>query len=101
MENKYKIIVLDNVELFRKNIPEPDRTKITSAISTIGSGDFESLFIKTIKSPIKELKFKNYRLLFVIKENIVYFIGGFTKKTNKTPKKEIENAENIYKIINK
>ncbi len=62
-------------------------------------GDFTSVHIKSLKGEIKELIIKRYRIIFFIDKNIVYCIAAFVKKSAKTPKRELENAERIYKKI--
>ena len=63
------------------------------------SGDFESLEIKTLKTPIKELIIKRYRLLFFINKDLIYFVNAFMKKTQKTPKNEIIISEKLFRDI--
>jgi phage-related protein len=96
-----KVIVLENVALFRKNLPEQDRVKINGSITAIRYGHYDNIYIKSLRGVIKELIIKRFRFIFFIDKNIVYFVGAFIKKTNKTPKGEIENAEKIYKLITK
>ena len=57
-------------------------------------------FIKHISDGIYELRLSYsgniYRLFFIFDEgNIVVLCNGFQKKTQKTPKKEIEKAKKI------
>ena len=57
-------------------------------------------FIKHISDGIYELRLSYsgniYRLFFIFDEgNIVVLFNGFQKKTQKTPKKEIEKAKTI------
>lgn len=57
-------------------------------------------FIKHISDGIYELRLSYsgniYRLFFIFDEvNIVVLFNGFQKKTQKTPKKEIEKAKKI------
>jgi phage-related protein len=99
MDNKYFTLFLDNVRNFIDTLPDDDQGKINATIIAIESGDFESIYIKTLKTPIKELIIKKYRFVFFIHQTTIYFIGVFIKKSTKTPKREIENAEKIYKII--
>ncbi len=63
------------------------------------SGDWSSLYIKALKGPLRELIVKQYRIIFFINTNVLYFIRAFQKKTAKTPPHEIEQAEQIYKIF--
>ena len=97
MNNKYTVLFFESVKKFVEELPNEDQGKINGAVLAIESGDFWSLHIKTLKTPIKELIIKKYRLVFFIHKNTVYFIGAFVKKTAKTPKIEIENAEKIFK----
>ena len=99
MINKYFALFFDDVRNFIETLPNDDQGKINATVVTMESGNFESIYIKTLKGPIKELIIKKYRLIFFINQNIIYFIGVFIKKSTKTPKKEIENAKKIYKTI--
>src|SRR4051812_1774196 len=83
---------------FLDSLPEKDRGKIKLAARAIETGSFTKVRIKSIQSPIKELIVKNYRILFFIKGNHIYFLSGFVKKTAKTPKREIERAMQMYKL---
>lgn len=99
MSNKYFALFFDSVRDFIETLPNNDQGKINATVVAMESGDFESSYIKTLRTPIKELIIKKYRIVFFIHQNTIYFIGAFIKKSAKTPKKEIENAEKIYKII--
>ena len=102
MENKqgrYEARFLYKVDGFIKNLPESDRVKIASQVERMQFEAFSSLNVKMIKKALKELIIKNYRLIFFINKNCIYFIGAFVKKTQKTPRQEIINAEKIYKDI--
>ena len=99
MDNKYLALFLEDVRIFIDMLPNEDQGKINATTIAMESGDFESIYIKTLKTPIKELIIKKYRLIFFIHKNTIYFIRAFVKKSQKTPKKEMENAEKIYKII--
>lgn len=99
MGNKYFVLFLQNVKDFIETLPSEDQGKINATITSIELGSFESIYIKTVRTPIKELIIKKYRIIFFIHHTTIYFIGAFVKKTAKTPSKEIKNAEKIYKII--
>lgn len=99
MGNQYIVFFFGSVRNFIEALPDDDQGKINGVVTAIESGDFKSLYIKTLKSPIKELIIKKYRLIFFVHKNTFYFIGAFVKKTAKTPKIEIENAEKIFKKI--
>ena len=95
----YHIFFFDPVNDFLKGLPETERAKILATTDTMKSGNFHSLRVKTLKTPIKELIIKQYRFIFFINENIIHFVGAFIKKSAKTPRKEIQRAERIYKLV--
>ncbi len=80
-------------------LPKVERAKILSDIETMKKGDWSSLHVKTLKSPLRELIIKQYRIIFFISGNVLYFVRAFQKKTAKTPREEIEQAEQIYKLF--
>lgn len=100
MSYPLKVIVLDEVETFRKSLSEKDKSKIDASITAMRFGEYDSIYVKPLKGAIRELIIKKFRFVFFIEKDTIYFIGAFIKKTNKTPKLEIENALKIYKIIN-
>ncbi len=99
MERRYRVTVLDSVNEFVKELTQAERAKIFSTIEKMRSGDWSSIYIKTLKGPIRELIVKQNRILFFINENMLHFIHAFRKKTAKTPPQEIERAEQIYKLF--
>lgn len=99
MGSKYSVLFLDSVKSFIQKLPKEDQGKISASITVMESGDFKSIYVKTLRTPIKELIVKKYRLVFFFHKNTVYFIGAFVKKTTKTPKMEIENAERVFEKI--
>ena len=99
MESKFKIILLKGIEAFISDLSFSDQDKISGAIESLASKRFDSVYIKQLRGDIKELKVKKYRLIFFIHQETVYFLKIFVKKTNKTPKNEIDIAEKHYKLI--
>ncbi len=99
MKNKYLALFLDEVKDFIGKLPDNDQGKISASVAAMETGNLEPLYIKTLKTPIKELIIKNYRFVFFIHDREIYFVGAFVKKTAKTPKKEIEKAQKVYKLI--
>jgi phage-related protein len=61
----------------------------------MAEGDFDSVSTKQLKGPIRELISGNHRISYFLEGSLLCFVRGFPKKTNKTPKKEIEFAEKI------
>lgn len=99
MEKRYQATVLDSVNDFISELPRVERAKVFSDIETMRNGDWNSLYIKTLKGPLRELIVKQNRIIFFINENTLYFIRAFQKKTAKTPPHEIEQAERVYKLF--
>lgn len=99
MEYRYQVIYLDSVTDFLKELSTALEAKILASASKMREGDFHSPRIKTIRGPIKELIVKQYRVLFFVHENSIYFVRAFRKKTAKTPRGKIEYAERVYKMV--
>jgi phage-related protein len=96
--NTYSIFFFQEAEEFIGSLSEKDRAKVFAVIKILGT-NFSAVYTKPLKGPIKELIVRQYRLLFFIKDTIIYITSGFTKKTKKTPKREIERVEILYKTI--
>lgn len=95
---KFEVEFFDGALEFIEKIPEIDRAKILANIKMMET-DFDVVYTKLLRSPIRELIVKKYRFLFFIKKNVIYFVSGFVKKSQKTPTHEIEKAENVYKMM--
>ena len=76
-----------------------DQGLIAADIDAMMSGDFESVSTKQLRGSIRELIVGHHRLTYFSVGNQLYFVRGFRKKSRKTPKKEIDYAEKIYKIV--
>jgi len=96
---KFKVLFLHKVQSFITTLSDEDKGKIRCTADSMELGNFDFLYIKTLKTPIKELIIKNYRFIFFINKNEIWFVGAFTKKSAKTPRKEIENAKRLYSEI--
>lgn len=89
----------DSVTEFIHSLPTDEQLKIGAAIDSMKERDFDSVYVKTLKGPIKELIVKSRRFIFCIENNTIYFLRAFTKKSAKTPKREIKMAERMYKLL--
>lgn len=80
------------VEKFLKSLPEPERMRSLGYIGLFKENGFHMTgkYLKKLNSNLWELRPGNIRLLFgrVGKEFII--VNAFRKKTQKTPKQEIE-----------
>ena len=93
------IQILDEVEIFLRSIPDKERAKALASIAMMQTGDVRVVVTRKINRSIRELKVKQRRILYFQEGDTLYFVGGFTKKSQKTPKREIENAKRIQKLI--
>jgi len=98
-EHLFASIILKKVDEFIDELPGHVIGKIMDDIGAVLEGDYFNIHVKTISGKIKELIVGDYRVVFFLNSNTIYFIHIFLKKTRKTPKKEIEYAEKIYKQI--
>lgn len=96
---EFDVQILDKVASFIEGLNVSDQAKVMAAIRVLKSGDFELVYTKQIAGPVRELKVRQYRVLYFIHEHTLYFVGGFTKKSAKTPKQEIDNAQQLHKLI--
>lgn len=89
----------DRVVMFINSLSETEQLKIGKAMEAIRIGEFESLHIKTLRGPIKELIVHKSRILFCVENSTVYYLNAFTKKSAKTPRKEKKIAEKNRLLI--
>ena len=88
---------------FLETLNEKEQLKLFYIVSLLETQDrLPVKFIKLIKDGVYELRMEYnsniYRVFFIFDEgNIVVLFNGFQKKTQKTPKKEIETAIKIKK----
>lgn len=95
----FNLSIFTKVEDYIKALPVLEQQKIRACITTMEEGDFQTLRIRQLRRDIKELKFNNHRFVFFIHDHTIYLIGAFMKKTEKTPKREIDTAEKMRKLI--
>lgn len=89
---------------FLENLPKKDRQKLTALIKTIEEHGLTTAsqmqWIKKLEKYLYEIRSKQgsdiqRAIYFQIKDDDYYITHGFTKKTQKTPKREINKARNI------
>lgn len=103
--NKLNVFLLDDAKMFIRSLPEKAQKKVTYNLLKVAAGDInKELFKKLENSNIWEFRtlFNGicYRLFaFWDTEQEAMVIGthGILKKTQKTPRKEIDKAEAIRK----
>ena len=92
----YTVSFLSKAVSFIQDIPETDRAKVIASIKMLET-DFEIVRTKILHAPVRELIVKKYRIVFFIRSADIYIVSGFVKKSQKTPKREIEYALEIIK----
>jgi len=107
---KFDYIKLNNqkadFETFLASLPEKDQVKLLAVIrKTCDCGlliAHKMKWIKKLSNNLYELRSKvstniQRAIYFHVEENFYLITHGFTKKTQKTPRTEIERAEQIRK----
>ncbi|MFA6404642.1 MAG: type II toxin-antitoxin system RelE/ParE family toxin [Candidatus Paceibacterota bacterium] len=93
--------VLSRVTAFVHELSSADQIKIAVDIESLCDRDFETVYIKTLRGPIKELIVKRVRIIFCVYGNTLYILHAFFKKSTKTPSKEIKIAEHLHGLLMK
>jgi phage-related protein len=92
------------VDEFRRSLPEKDRAKLDSVVDAIerfGMVEaYKQQWAKKLRDGICEIRSKQssdiQRVLYFREIGNKYMLThGFTKKTDKTPDREIEHAKNV------
>ena len=96
---EYTTLFFDSVKEMLASMSEIDRAKVAVALSAMREGNFQVAETKLLKTPIRELKIKKYRFIFFIRGQFIYFLHAFIKQSSKTPKREIDYAERLYKKV--
>jgi phage-related protein len=91
--------LLSTARDYIRGLRAAERGAIGADIQAMSEGDFDSVTTKQLKGPIRELIKGDHRISYFAFENLLCFVRGFPKKTNKAPRTEIEFAEKTYKQI--
>lgn len=89
-----RIIYHPKVEDEIKSLPKKYNSKVVNIVDKFVNEGFSlsTNWLRKLSSNIWELRAGRYRLLFGIKESKAIITNIFIKKTQKTPRKEIELA---------
>ena len=100
MQNKsFTAFFLTHAKKYINSIPDSDSGAIKRDIEEILTGDYNAISTKKLKGNIRELIVGHHRIIYFRINNNIYFVQGFRKKSAKTPKKEIDYAETVYKQL--
>ena len=94
--NRYTLIVIENLSKFLNDLSEGDKSKINS-IFRLFEEYGQTLPAKYLKrlsgtNELWELRAKRVRIFLVMVGNIGIAVHGIIKKTQKTPKQDIDLA---------
>lgn len=94
-----QVRILEPAETYIVSLKESEQGALLAQIEALQAGDFTSITTKQLRGKIRELKMGSHRITYFQKKNELYLIRGFLKKSAKTPKREIDYAESIYRQI--
>lgn len=89
----------ERVRDFFELLDEESQSRIDDAVAALRKENFDQIYIKEVRGPIKELRVGRYRVLFCIEYSTVYLFTAFMKKTAKTPQEEIETAQKLHRLL--
>ena len=96
---KFTSLILDDASQYIQSMSESDQGTTKADIEWMEKGEFEVVKTKQLRGKIRELIVGSHRLTYFMTPKFIYFVRGFMKKTNKTPKKEIEFAEQVFQVV--
>jgi phage-related protein len=99
MKKQYTALILDEAATYIGTMSDADQGTTKADIEAMEQGEFETVKTKQLRGKIRELIVGKHRLTYFVLEKFIYFVRGFTKKTNKTPPREITYAEQIFKLV--
>lgn len=82
-----------------RSLPLDDSTKIVRVVELFEEGGFSltETYLKKLARNVWELRTSRWRLLFGLVKNEAIVVNIFLKKTQKTPRKEIDLAQRRLK----
>ena len=96
---RFDVLVLQAAQKYIDVLSESEQGAIRADMDAMRLGNFNSVYTKILKGKIRELIVGRHRISYFTIGDMLYFVRGFRKKSAKTPKKEIEYAERVYKLM--
>jgi phage-related protein len=94
-----KLNIHSGVEEYINELSDTERLKAEAALYALKRRIFESISVKQLRGPIRELRVRSHRFVFFEIPPQFYIVVAFRKNSRKTPVRHIEYAEKIYKNI--
>lgn len=101
MARRYQTVFLSPAQEYIDTLSETDKGTLAADIDFMRAGELQIPYTKKLSGRIRELISGPHRVTYFLIGYIIYFVRGFKKQSGKTPKKEIEYAEQIYKQATK
>ena len=98
---KFIVRFLPRAREYIAGLTRKEQGRVAADIDSMKSGDFDIVATKSLRTPVRELIVGNHRFTYFTLPPLLYFVSGFLKKSQKTPKKEIAYALDIYNQIKK
>src|SRR3989338_6260517 len=96
---RFTVFILESARKYIDNLSKSEQGAIKADMDAMKFGNFDSVYTKTLNGKIRELIVGRHRVSYFIIRNALYFVRGYPKKSAKTPKKEIEYAEQVYTLM--
>ena len=97
MEQPLGVSILPQAEDYIRELTSVERGAVAADMLTMQLRQ-PGAYTKQLRGPIRELIVGHHRITYFTIRHTLYFVRGFRKKTNKTPKTEIDYTEKIYKL---
>lgn len=99
MKDKYIVVILSQVSEYLAKLSAEEEAAALARIRIMAAGDMNLVHTKQLDGPIRELIVGDQRITYISEGAMLYFVEGFRKKTQKTPKSKIDFAKKVHKTI--
>ena len=96
---EWQVQILPPAKAYINELSPVEQGHVAADIDTMRRGGSASVYTKKLKDKIRELIVGKHRFTYFQLRPLLCFVRGFRKATGKAPPKEIEYAENIYKMM--
>ena len=94
-----KLHFLEGFRQYVENIADAGRGAISRDIEAMKKNTTEAISTKQLRGPVRELIVGNHRVTYFKIRSDIYFVRGFRKKSQKTPKSQIAYAQMMYRFF--
>lgn len=101
MSEYLQLLYLSRAKGYLVGIPNADQGTIFRDIGALARGEASSVYTKQLRGPVRELISGHHRLIYFQIGPVLFLVSGFRKKSQKTPRQEIEYAEAMYRRLSK